>query len=85
MMDSDGDGRTNGEELGDPDCTWTPGMAPKYSAGLSHPGICEPVDDRKCAGKTDFVDCSSEGFTCGGINETGKHGPESKILWSANQ
>ena len=23
-MDSDGDGRTNGEELGDPDCVWQP-------------------------------------------------------------
>ena len=71
MMDSDGDGMTNGAELGDPDCTWTPGTAPKFSAGISHPGVCEPLGDPKCAGQTDFVDCSSEGFTCSGINETG--------------
>ena len=24
--DTDADGKTNGEELGDPDCTWTEGM-----------------------------------------------------------
>ena len=24
--DSDGDGWTNGQELGDPDCTWRPGF-----------------------------------------------------------
>ena len=35
-MDSDADGMTNGAEFGDPDCTWTPGTAPKFSAGLSH-------------------------------------------------
>lgn len=37
-MDSDGDGMPNGEELGDPDCEWTPGSSPKYTSGLSHPG-----------------------------------------------
>ncbi len=38
--DSDGDGMTNGEELGDPDCTWKPGDTPKVVAmnKLSHPG-----------------------------------------------
>uniref|UniRef100_A0A2C9M7Z1 Temptin Cys/Cys disulfide domain-containing protein n=1 Tax=Biomphalaria glabrata TaxID=6526 RepID=A0A2C9M7Z1_BIOGL len=34
--DSDGDGKTNGFELGDPDCTWTPGSLPK-GPSLSHP------------------------------------------------
>ena len=72
MMDSDGDGMTNGAELGDPDCTWTPGTAPKFSAGLSHPGVCEPLDDPKCGGQNDFVDCSSQGFKCSAINETGE-------------
>ena len=38
MMDSDGDGRTNGEELGDPRCVWTPrGGAPTNTAS-GHPG-----------------------------------------------
>ena len=36
--DSDGDGKTNGEELGDPDCTWQPNTVPKFTSGLSHPG-----------------------------------------------
>jgi len=37
-LDSDGDGRTNGAELGDPDCRWKPGVAPPRSNRLSHPG-----------------------------------------------
>jgi len=37
-MDSDGDGLTNGEELGDPDCIWRKGEAPTFTAGISHPG-----------------------------------------------
>ena len=36
--DSDGDGKTNGEELGDPECTWQPGDIPEFTSGLSHPG-----------------------------------------------
>jgi len=36
MLDSDGDGRTNGEELGDPECVWIQGAA--STNGLSHPG-----------------------------------------------
>ena len=46
--DSDGDGLTNGEELGDPDCVWEPGKVPTRNSGLSHPGICEPIDDPNC-------------------------------------
>lgn len=40
--DSDGDGQTNGEELGDPCCNWTVGsMASDYMARMtpSHPGV----------------------------------------------
>eukprot|EP00873_Tetraselmis_striata_P018364 jgi/Tetstr1/438628/TSEL_027179.t1 len=38
--DSDGDGLTNGEELGDPECTWTEGSeALSQSALISHPGF----------------------------------------------
>ena len=36
--DSDGDGKTNGEELGDPDCVWRENAIPKTNA-FSHPGI----------------------------------------------
>lgn len=37
--DSDNDGLTNGVELGDPSCVWTPGQQPSHSIGITHPGI----------------------------------------------
>ena len=38
-LDSDGDGFTNGEELGDPDGTWQEGdAAPGDAADITHPG-----------------------------------------------
>lgn len=49
--DSDGDGKTNGEELGDPLCKWEPGDVPHTTIGLSHPGICEPLEDPMCVEK----------------------------------
>lgn len=36
-MDSDRDNKTNGEELGDPNCVWTAGSIPEGVA-QSHPG-----------------------------------------------
>ena len=38
-MDSDGDGLTNGQELGDPDCVWTKGQAPQRTTDITHPGM----------------------------------------------
>ena len=38
MEDSDGDGISNGVELGDPECAWTPGAAPAMSNNITHPG-----------------------------------------------
>jgi dopamine beta-monooxygenase len=43
-MDSDGDGRSNGVELGDPDCIWMEGDEPEGPA-LSHPGIVDEQDE----------------------------------------
>eukprot|EP00668_Euglena_longa_P035762 GGOE01045953.1.p2 GENE.GGOE01045953.1~~GGOE01045953.1.p2 ORF type:complete len:170 (-),score=43.55 GGOE01045953.1:416-895(-) len=37
-LDSDGDGRTNGEELGDPKCAWTQGATPARVVNITHPG-----------------------------------------------
>ncbi|XP_033729079.1 temptin-like [Pecten maximus] len=45
--DSDIDGRSNGFELGDPDCKWTPGGTPETKA-VSHPGVCEPMNTKTC-------------------------------------
>lgn len=36
--DSDGDGESNGLELGDPCCVWLPGATPARNWGVSHPG-----------------------------------------------
>merc|ERR1719277_342470 len=35
--DSDGDGQTNGYELGDPDCAWKEGDTPSRTTEISHP------------------------------------------------
>jgi len=39
--DSDKDGRTNGDELGDPCCTWTKdsGVAPRRTIDITHPSV----------------------------------------------
>jgi len=39
QKDSDGDGLTNGRELGDPSCTWAKGGTPEFTTGVTHPGI----------------------------------------------
>ena len=43
-MDSDGDGRTNGVELCDPNCEWQPGRDDvlQERCSVSHPGL--PAD-----------------------------------------
>ncbi len=44
-LDSDGDGETNGVELGDPCCTWTEGDAPLEATSL-------PGDDTSTSGNS---------------------------------
>jgi hypothetical protein len=39
QLDSDGDGYTNGQELGDPDCVWSIGTDPARIDRISHPGF----------------------------------------------
>jgi len=69
-MDSDGDGRTNGEELGDPDCTWRPGQSPKVTKDITHPGVCEPMNEGVCASRNAWVDCNVDSeFKCDAINQ----------------
>nr|XP_022288839.1 temptin-like isoform X2 [Crassostrea virginica] len=55
-MDSDNDGRINGFELGDFNCSWFEGQPPMGDA-TGHPGICEPMDDPKCIGINKDVSC----------------------------
>jgi len=40
-QDSDGDGQSNGLELGDPDCTWSKGSTPARTTDVSHPGFSD--------------------------------------------
>ena len=37
MADADGDGQSNGLEMGDPCCRWSIGQAPQFTTGLSDP------------------------------------------------
>ncbi|XP_025092690.1 dopamine beta-hydroxylase-like [Pomacea canaliculata] len=83
QKDSDGDGRTNGEELGDPNCVWRVGDIPTSSTGLSHPGVCEPIDSARCQQKQLHTglfrtqqewmtqSCKSAEFNCSAIHEAG--------------
>ncbi|KAL3870711.1 hypothetical protein ACJMK2_038755, partial [Sinanodonta woodiana] len=57
QKDSDGDGKTNGAELGDSACVWTVGAAPAMTTGITHPGVCEPIGSAICAGKNKWVEC----------------------------
>lgn len=47
--DSDGDGITNGQEMGDPDCVWTVGAVPSCTENVSHPG--DPAEAIACGVK----------------------------------
>ncbi|CAL1534137.1 unnamed protein product [Lymnaea stagnalis] len=46
--DSDFDGKTNGEELGDPFCHFTSLKRRNLGRARSHPGICEPIGSPNC-------------------------------------
>ena len=41
IADTDGDGITNGAELGDPGCVWTPGSIPERVVDITHPGFAD--------------------------------------------
>lgn len=62
--DSDGDGKSNGEELGDPYCTWIMGESPSRTTGLSHPGVCDPYDSQDCQQRNNWQLCVEDEFIC---------------------
>ncbi|XP_005109973.1 tyramine beta-hydroxylase, partial [Aplysia californica] len=81
--DSDGDGLTNGQELGDPDCEWKKeGDIPKREREITHPGICDPWDSPTCFKRTlnhpifDTQEkwmkemCKADEFVCHAFNDT---------------
>ncbi|KAK3782593.1 hypothetical protein RRG08_038373 [Elysia crispata] len=70
QADSDGDGLTNGQELGDPECAWSVGKIPSRTSNISHPGICDPYNSPLCSLKNSFVECDMEEFVCPRLNDT---------------
>ncbi|XP_060566803.1 dopamine beta-hydroxylase-like isoform X1 [Ruditapes philippinarum] len=66
--DSDADGRTNGEELGDPNCVWKQGTIPERTTGIAHPGICDPYNSTECISKNSFLDCTKMAFQCDAVD-----------------
>jgi hypothetical protein len=57
MMDSDGDGRTNGEELQDPDGLWSSGEAAPGDAGrVTNPGVVDEFDEPAVAAVPSALD-----------------------------
>ncbi|KAK3095499.1 hypothetical protein FSP39_015403 [Pinctada imbricata] len=71
LMDSDNDGRTNGEELGDPSCVWSVGRTPEFPAS-GHPGICEPIGSSQCRSQHFACDCLEN---CPGLENAIPSGP----------
>ena len=79
----DSDGKTNGEELGDPDCVWVKGSIPAVTDLdlISHPGVCEPITSPGCQEVNGFLakhGCEALGLTtpstdawCPAIKEEG--------------
>jgi len=47
-MDSDKDGRSNGLEVGDPDCKWSKAAPTPLAKPIGQPGICEPLTAPAC-------------------------------------
>ncbi|KAG6955845.1 hypothetical protein JG688_00011693 [Phytophthora aleatoria] len=67
QADTDGDGFTNGQELGDPCCTWTTSS----TAGLVADGVSDPSDATKTPTSSELkAGCSSSG-TSTSANFTG--------------
>ena len=75
MKDSDGDGQTNGQELGDPQCAWTQGGTPSRTTAITHPGFKTPASSYPY-NETDLtiLDCSGQ-YDC-----PGRDLPDTKVL-----
>ena len=69
--DSDGDGLTNGQELGDPDCVWTKGATPQFDTGLTHPGVASAEEvNREIDSCTTYIPPSPTETTSVHVNLT---------------
>ncbi|XP_065180664.1 temptin-like [Sycon ciliatum] len=63
-MDSDGDGLTNGMELGDPGCTFVAGQTPERTTNLSNPAFaCSTTANPFCLPVTTAATAATEQAT----------------------
>mmetsp|Transcript_37521 Transcript_37521/g.105956 ORF Transcript_37521/g.105956 Transcript_37521/m.105956 type:complete len:572 (+) Transcript_37521:85-1800(+) len=81
--DSDGDGFSNGQELGDPCCRWTPGSKDDNVLGsdVSHPGFQSSVLLR--AQSDESYDCSNQ--TTSGIAGESEKEPDQVEFWQSGE
>lgn len=70
-LDSDGDGQTNGEELGDPCGDWTVGATPARETDISNPG---DANDTSADPNTPACTTGSGGGSTGGGGESSASG-----------
>ncbi|ETP42344.1 hypothetical protein F442_10739 [Phytophthora nicotianae P10297] len=78
MKDSDGDGQTNGQELGDPCCEFVFRKNPKvrWTEGISHPGDATYMSDPKL---WEGLECEESADTAARpANASGEAGKETK-------
>ncbi|OWZ10475.1 hypothetical protein PHMEG_00016677 [Phytophthora megakarya] len=76
QQDSDGDGQTNGQELGDPCCEWVQdsNAVVRWSDGLSHPGDSSSTSDESlwasitCGTSTTNSTTTSSGSSTGTVD-----------------
>ncbi|RLN47965.1 hypothetical protein BBJ28_00001683 [Nothophytophthora sp. Chile5] len=73
--DTDGDGQTNGEELGDPCCEWTVGATPRWTSGVSHPSDATKTSN---ASLWASIDCSN--VTATAVTSAASTSPSSSAL-----
>ncbi|KAE9344667.1 hypothetical protein PR003_g8340 [Phytophthora rubi] len=68
QADTDGDGQTNGQELGDPCCEWSVGSTPHWTSGVSHPSDASKTSNESlwaninCTGVTTVSSSDASGL-----------------------
>jgi len=85
QQDSDGDGRSNGEELGDPNCVWQVGDTPERTTGITHPGVAdEPAADEpgKGSGTAAEEEATAEPAAAGPPAWVYAHGTLMALAWA---
>jgi hypothetical protein len=67
-MDSDGDGLSNGVELGDPQCIWKRGDTPAFTTHITHPGVANADSGSSSGSSSGSRTSSGSSSSDGGTN-----------------